>query len=294
MDSSEENLFTGSNLVFLLGAPRSGTTWLQRLLASHPRIKTGQESGVFKYVGWPLRVWKADMHEDPRGGQGLPCYLTEQEFLSVLKKYMASLLKAMVKDLRPGELFLEKTPSHALLVPEIAELLPRVKLLHLIRDPRDVSASLIAASKGWGRSWAPRGAYKSAKTWVQHVNAVREAAPRLQPGQLMEIFYEDLFREPVPTLRRICGFLNLPWTDGEIAAAVAANTANELRKGNGTPIPIRGEHGKGDSDVVREPVDFVRKAHPGTWREDLTFLDRLQIKFVLRRDMPDWEKFAKA
>ncbi|MBI3001835.1 MAG: sulfotransferase, partial [Deltaproteobacteria bacterium] len=38
--------------MLIVGCPRSGTTWLQRLLASHPKIITGQESHVFdNYVG---------------------------------------------------------------------------------------------------------------------------------------------------------------------------------------------------------------------------------------------------
>ena len=120
----------GTNLAFIVGCPRSGTTWLQRLLAAHPQIKTGQESQLFDYVGPQLRAWKKNLNSgaDGRGGTGLACYLDEREFLAILKKYLGLLLAPMLKGLQPGQIFLEKTPGHALFVPEIAELLPQAKM----------------------------------------------------------------------------------------------------------------------------------------------------------------------
>lgn len=69
--------YGGHNVVFLVGSPRSGTTWVQRLLASHPQIQTGQESHLFAaYIGPQLRAWRAG--SDPlkwsgRGAVGLEC-----------------------------------------------------------------------------------------------------------------------------------------------------------------------------------------------------------------------------
>jgi hypothetical protein len=48
--------YQGHNLVFLIGCPRSGTTWLQRLLASHPQVRTVQETFLFpRYISPQLR-----------------------------------------------------------------------------------------------------------------------------------------------------------------------------------------------------------------------------------------------
>ena len=85
--------YTGHNMVFIVGAPRSGTTWLQRLLATHPRIRTGQESKLFRwYIAPQLRMWAMETTRERnretangRGGTGLSCYFREEEFGSVLK-----------------------------------------------------------------------------------------------------------------------------------------------------------------------------------------------------------------
>jgi len=278
-------------MVFLVGAPRSGTTWLQRLLASHPKIKTGQESRLFEYVGRSLQLWKIDLKSCR--GQGLPCYLNEPEFLSMQKEHLDSFLALMLKNLKPGEIFLEKTPAHALYVAEIFQLLPKAKIVHLARDPRDVVASLLAASKSWGRLWAPSRAEDAARMWMRHVWAVQNAATQLPAAQFLEIHYEDLYRETVATLQKISSFLNLSWIETEMSAAVKANAADELRAGRGTPIPIQGEHGEKVSKKVREPENFVRKARPGAWREDLTLLNRLRTTRILNKTMSGWKKFAK-
>src|ERR671934_777469 len=104
--------FSGANLVCIVGCPRSGTTWLQRLLAGHPNVRTGQESDVFDiYVGPQLRAWRREL--DPtssgRGGVGLACYFDEQTFLGILTPYARELLEPMLANLRPGELFAGKT-----------------------------------------------------------------------------------------------------------------------------------------------------------------------------------------
>ncbi len=276
----------GANLVFIVGCPRSGTTWLQRLLATHPQIKTGQESRLFEYLGSQLRLWQQDLasaKSDGRGGTGMAGYLNTGEFSAIQKNYLAALLAPMLKDLAPGQIFLEKTPGHALFIPEIVQLLPAAKIIHLRRDPRDVVASLLAAGKGWGKAWAPRRAKNAARLWCEHTGQAQAAGKSLPPSQFLEVSYEALVENPAAGLVEITRFLNLAWSDSEIFQAIAANSANEMRQGKGTPIPLHGELGKQASGIVQDPKEFVRKARPGSWREDLTLLERWQVWLTLRR-----------
>ena len=75
--------YKGENIVFIVGAPRNGITWLQKLLSTHPQIKTGQESGLFDTnVGPQLKAWKRDMYPGSSGRPvGFPCYFTEKQFI---------------------------------------------------------------------------------------------------------------------------------------------------------------------------------------------------------------------
>lgn len=295
--NEHDTSLTGKNLLFIVGCPRSGTTWLQRLVAAHPQIQTGQESRLFEYIGTQFRFWRQDLAsvvQIGRGGTGLACYLDEQEFLAIQKNYLASLLGPMLKDLPPGRIFLEKTPGHALFVPEIIKLLPAAKIIHLIRDPRDVVASHLAAANGWGSKWATRRIKIAVEIWRQHVIAAQTAGAQLPPGQFLELHYEDLFTDPAGHLRQIAGFARLTWSDVEIARAVELNTADVLKRGGGTPIPIRGEHGKASNCVVREPKGFVRKARPGAWREDFSPWQRWRLARALRKISPTLGRYQSS
>jgi hypothetical protein len=282
--------YTGANLVFVVGCPRSGTTWVQRLLATHPCIRTGQESDLFdSYVGPQLRIWEQELGTDSsgRGGVGLACYLTDAEFRRILRGYLLQLLARMVGDLGPGELFVEKTPSHVLYVGEIHALLPKARFVHVLRDARDTAASLLSASRGWGRTWAPRGAASAAGTWVSHVQAARNAQRVLPSAQFHEIRYEALHADGPRVLANLARWLSLGWSQDQVRAALELNSPEATRAGRATPIPLGGQVASTRGSVVKEPEGFIRSARAGTWRQDLGPLERLAVWRVARRTMAD-------
>jgi hypothetical protein len=180
----------------------------------------------------------------------------------------------MVGGLQPGELFLEKTPSHVLYIPEIHALLPRARFIHVLRDARDTVASLLSASRTWGRAWAPRRAANAARTWVSHVDAARHAQRMLPANLYTELRYEALHASGQQVLQDLARWLGLTWTDASIAQALQRNSPAAARAGQGTPIPLGGQFA---GSVVKEPEGFIRQARAGTWRHDLTAADKLAV-----------------
>lgn len=275
--------YGGHSIIFLVGAPRSGTTYLQRLLASHSQISTGQESHLFPYIASLLRLWNGQIETgrpQDRGGVGLPCYFTETEFNLAVKDFLVRLLAPMVGNLGPGEYFLEKTPLHALLIPEILQFLPRAKFIHLLRDGRDVAASLLAASRSWGRAWAPSDPLKAARLWKSYVEAVERATPTIPPGQYHEVRYERLRAAPLQVLAQLAQFIGVEWETEPMTAAVQMNAMDVVKSGEGTPIPKGGEFGSRTGQVVREPEGFVRRGEPGGWQRDLSMIERAKVWLV--------------
>ncbi len=268
--------YTGHNLVFIVGCGRSGTTWLQRLLASHPKIRTGQETHIFSgHVGSQLQTYRACLNPQKRGGIGLGCYFTEDKFLHIVKSFLVALLEPMVGPLKPGELFVEKTPLHSRYIPEIEEFLPESRILHILRDPRDVVASFLAASKSWGSDWAPRSAATAAHRWVTDVRLIREAAKNLPSWQFHEVRYEALHMSPKFVLKGCTDFLGLEWDDEGILQAIEANERRRaMAGGGGTAIPLRGEVGRRTTPYVIEPEGFIRKAEVGSWKTDLNLWEK--------------------
>ena len=216
-----------------------------------------------------------------RGGTGLSCYFSEDEFFAQLRQYLFSLLQPMIGTLQDGELFIEKTPSHALCIPEIKRLLPDSRIIHILRDPRDVVASLLAVSRSWGAAWAPHHAAEAAILWADHVRSVRSAARHLSGREFTEIKYEQLWKEPEGVIEQVARFLELEWSTEEIRTAIEINKPGAA----GTEIPVYGEVARRVGPFVREPDGFVRMARVGGWKSDLSLLQRVTVWRVCRRVM---------
>lgn len=266
-------------LVCIVGSPRSGTTWLQKLLASHADVRTGQESDLFDmYLAPLLRNWNTFKRPTGRGVLGLACYLTEEEFRTSLNTFMGMLLGPMLAPLEPGQLFVEKTPSHALYLPEILSLLPGTRIIHLVRDPRDVALSMIRASRSWGADWAPATVRDAARMWAQHTGAVQSAADILSEVNFLELRYEELLAAPEAELARTLAFLGLAASAAQIRAMVERNTLAKARAGQDTPLAYRGEARKvTGQDLVVEPEGFAGTDEASDWR---SVLDPAQLRDI--------------
>jgi hypothetical protein len=121
--------------------------------------------------------------------------------------------------------------------------------------------------------------------WVSHVNAVRAA--RLSADQLHQVRYEDLHADGPRVLGELARWLGLDWSQTAVEAAVQANKPEVARGGGGTPIPLGGAFGARFGRVVKEPPGFVRKAQVGTWRHDLSPVERLLVWRVASRTMAE-------
>jgi Sulfotransferase family len=268
----------GENLVFIVGCPRSGTTWVQRLLAMHPKVIIGQESFVFSnYVAPQIRTWRWELRREMnpakatgRGGVGISAYLHEEQFLVRLKSYADDLLQPLLHGLGPGDLFVDKSSSHARCIPEIKQLYPGARFIHVLRDPRDVVASWQTASRGWGKGWATGSSKVPTRQWLNHVGAVREAERWLHSWDFFDVVYERLYDEPVLVVGELSRFLGLSWDEQSIQRAVDLNRADVLRTGGGARVPVGGEVAtRTGSDVMRELPGFVGPGRPGTWKTEL-------------------------
>jgi predicted O-methyltransferase YrrM len=255
--------------VFVVGAQRSGTTWLQRLLAAHPLLVAGQESHLFSAYLAPLwERWR--LEEDLRSlghrRVGLGCTLSEAQFLESLRRFARDAF-APLEGVKPGAVRLvEKTPDHALHLPLIHRLFPDAAVVHVLRDGRDVVASLRAAHRQqWGRVWTPAGVEEAARRWAEWVAAVRAHAGLFR--HFHEVRYEDLLERGPDCLGRLFDSLGVPLPAEQVGAiyeqyrfgACAGRAATESLA---TPA--------GDARTVQEPAGFFRRGEAGGWVEELT------------------------
>ena len=102
-------------LVFIIGAPRSGTTWLHLMLGAHSEIVTGQESQVFSNYLAPMYArWKMELDYPQSDGvrqHGIATYLDEDEFLDLLRNFAGKVFEKAKQEKPGATFFLEKSPT---------------------------------------------------------------------------------------------------------------------------------------------------------------------------------------
>jgi hypothetical protein len=98
----------------------------------------------------------------------------------------------------------EKTPQYAQHIELLGQMYPHAKFVHVIRDGRDCAAS-------FNRRWF-RSPVLTMYRWKMLVAECRRQAEFLRPDRYMEVSYENLTAEPELWLRRICTFLNVPFS----------------------------------------------------------------------------------
>ncbi|WP_300064342.1 sulfotransferase [uncultured Roseobacter sp.] len=178
----------------VFGALRSGTTLLRLMLDGHPRINCpGEMDFLIDHLGVEGRY--------------------DRSALEASRIYRAH------KVLYPGQPLQDPQPED--LVARVAgkgdalaglilhrhlertlDIFPGIRVLHLMRDPRDVAHSSI------GMGWAGN-TYYGVDHWIATQRDWQSALLRLTETQRLVIRYEDLIKFPEKTLKTVCAFIGL-------------------------------------------------------------------------------------
>ena len=219
-----------SRPIFVVGFPRSGTTWTFELLASHPQV-----AGVFEslllapenlaYLH-PRADWVPDSDAERHGHRrGMGQLIDREEAVRAARE---TLVPWLARAVEPEHRWLvEKTPEHALTLDAIADVFPAARIVHVVRDVRDAAVSRrdMRRSVGWPTR-TPSAlvmkpeAWRDAVEWDVTLRAVDAARARLP---VHEVRYEDLRAQPAETLTRLFAFCEIPADHALVASCVAAN-----------------------------------------------------------------------
>ena len=233
------------------------------MLGSHPDIGTSQESHLFDHLISPaIKKWDLLMKNEVRK-VGLPAYLTQEEFYDLMSDLSIKIL-GKSEEFVINKYFIEKTPDHLFSVDHILKLFPKTKIIVLIRNPYDVIESLLAASKTWGKHWAPPTVRKAAIHWNRYADSILNLQKTLPKETYKIMSYENLSKNPLLCLKKIISFLNIP-TDEKVLIDMVNLYNNNLS--------IHGEFSKKlNSAEPSEPKDFIRKK-----KEKLSIFQRTLI-----------------
>jgi hypothetical protein len=256
--------------IFIGGMFKSGTTLLRAMLGQHSAIASGLETYWFDW-NWAQR----DGAEMRRTLDRLSGYFdmsaaavaalaqsspSAEAFLSALMDELAR------KEGKPR--WAEKTPGNIAHIDRIWKAWPDAQIVHIIRDPRDIFASLVEAKK-WDN------ANEFADRWAATIGRGEQLLAQLNPGaqSYIAIRYEDLIRAPDAAMRGVMAFLREPW---EPAVASFSGKAEDFDK-------VLEATGKASTTLERlkEPLTGARV---GIWPEVLSpaQLDAIQQAVAAR------------
>jgi hypothetical protein len=249
---------------FVLGQPKSGTTWMQKALDAHPELLCRGEGKfmVFRREFSKAATKYSDVlsgHQKRLFGEEFFPPLSRAEFDRIYRYFIEQRLAGDgVADgvRRIGN----KDPEHGLVIADLARMFPDAAFIHIVRDPRDVAVSTWHHMRRMEPGFVETiGGFEdfvlqTAREWAAYVRNVRKAATR-GAFDYLEVRYESLHADPAGSLRRTLDFLGVGAAPRIVAACL--DSAAFERASGGRP--------RGQAD----PNSFYRRGVVGDWGEHM-------------------------
>ena len=185
--------------IFIIGMPRSGSTLVEQILASHPDVFGAGEASCFPTTMSVLRRNKEIVF--PGGFDSI----SSEQLRELAYEYIRRLRAQAGQESR----ITDKMLSNYLYIGIIAVTLPNAKIIHCSRDPRDQCLSIfqkdLGPRFGWSYDLDELGQYSALyKDLMEHWNTHF-------PGRILDFHYEALIADPEDRIRQVLDHCGLPF-----------------------------------------------------------------------------------
>lgn len=244
--------------LFIVGVPRSGTTLLREILIRHDLISMPQDE--LQVIPYLLRRYgktalsERMLHDiyDVLASSAFSYHYDIPPFSSFgfevgieVSELVIRFLKVTAGTDDACVYVGDKTPSNVYHLPLLLSHYPEMKVVNIVRDPRDVCLSM---RKAWGKSLL-----RGACMWRDGISEAAEFE-KLFPRQLKTVSYEGLTKHPKETLAEICNFLEVPFQKELIEGFVGREKMGDTAGKSGV---VQGNSEKYKNELSEKDIKLV-------------------------------------
>jgi tetratricopeptide (TPR) repeat protein len=233
--------------IFVVGLPRSGSTLIEQIIASHSQVEGTSELPYIGRLTKSLNHNRADAMRYPQVlGELAPRHFQKlgQDYLDMASRHR----------LQGTARFIDKMPNNFPSAGFIHSILPNAKIIDARRHPLDACVGNLRQLYARGQTFS----YDQSDIGEYYLQYLRMMAhwDDVLPGRILRVQYEDVVADLETQVRRILDYLELPWEDNCLrfhATERAVRTAS--------------------SEQVRQPI---YDSSVGIWRHYAPHLDELR------------------
>ncbi|MEZ5493998.1 MAG: sulfotransferase [Pseudomonadales bacterium] len=201
--------------VFIVGMPRSGTSLVEQIIASHPQAAGAGE--LQEIVRLTRKLFESADYRAGKFRNKVPDRATldglRDEYLSVLRRHRETAIRIT-----------DKMPENFNMLGMIALLFPKARIIHVRRHPLDTCFSCYfqmfeQVYWSYDLEWI-------AKAYRRYRKTIAYWQETLPPGRIMDVDYETLVQNHEPEVRRILAHIGLEW---DPACLDFFNAKNDVR-----------------------------------------------------------------
>ncbi len=189
--------------VFLLSFPRSGTTLLKQVLASHPDIVALDEAP------WPAETGDQFMSDEAAFNR--LATLSDEDAALCRQAYWRDMRESAGKEFT-SKVFVDKNPLNSVRLPQIAKIFPDAKIIFALRDPRDVVLSCFR--RLYASALLEYNTLDGTTRFYDHVMRFTELCGETLSLPMFTVRHENIVSNFDDEIRRVLDFIGLEWDPG--------------------------------------------------------------------------------
>ncbi len=190
-----------SSSVLVVGMPRSGTSLVEQILSTHPRIHGAGEMDDFPTMAHSLPAFVPGQASYPE----CVAHIDQDLLRQLTEARMESLQRASSRDL-----VVDKMPMNFLHLGLIAMVTPVAKVIHCVRNPVDTCLSCFFQHFG-GPHYAFSTELESLASFYREYDRLMKHFSEVLPLQIQTVRYEDMVEDAEATSRSMLDFLGVEW-----------------------------------------------------------------------------------